>query len=120
MAILNAGLPEVDKDLIKYLFKLKAMSLEYAETVVGTYSVAKKITDTAFKLIDYIDDFSKKDAFFYIFLGDEIEENLKLVCSSVTEKSDKTRYYAITIHQNWLDFSVKQLSLGGKMLAKIK
>lgn len=118
--VIKAGLSEVDKDLVKHLFNLKATSLEYAETVVGTFSVAKKISDTAYKLIDFMDDFSKKDSFFYIFLGDDREENLKLVCNTVMEKSDKTKYFAIKIHANWLDFSVNQLSLGGKMFTKIR
>lgn len=118
--LIKAGLSEVDKDLIKYLFNLKAMSLEYAETPVGTFSVARKITDTAYKLIDFMDDFSRKDAFFYIFLGDEREENLKLVCNTVVEKSEKTKYFAIKIHANWLDFSVSQLTLSSKMFTKIR
>lgn len=118
--IIKAGLSEVDKDLIKYLFSLKAMSLEYAETPVGTFSVARKIKDTAYKLIDFMDDFSKKDSFFYIFLGDEREENLKLVCNTVAEKSEKTKYFAIKIHVNWLDFSVSQLTLSSKMFTKIR
>jgi len=118
--VVKAGLSEVDKDLLRYLFHLKAVSLEYAETPVGTYSVARRINDTAYRIIDFMDDFSRRDSFFFIFLGDEREENLKLVCNTVVEKSDKTKYFAIKIDITWQDFAVSQLTLGGKMFTKIR
>jgi len=118
--VINAGLSEVDKDLVRFLFKLKASTLEHADEPVGVYSVARRIIEAAQKVIDFMNEFSRKDSFFYIFIGNEKEENLKLICSTVIEKSEKTKYFAIKIHDSWLDFSVSQLTLSGKMLTKIK
>ncbi|HPB48662.1 MAG TPA: hypothetical protein PLX16_08600 [Exilispira sp.] len=118
--VINAGLSEVDKDLVRYLFKLKASTLEHAEEPVGTFSVARRIIEAAQRVIDFMDEFSRKDAFFFIFIGAEKEENLKLICNTVLEKSEKTKYFAIKIHDSWLDFSVNQLTLSGKMFTKIK
>lgn len=118
--VINAGLSEVDKDLVRYLFKLKASTLEHAEEPVGTFSVARRIIEAAQRVIDFMDEFSRKDSFFFIFIGSEKEENLKLICNTVLEKSEKTKYFAIKIHDSWLDFSVNQLTLSGKMFTKIK
>ena len=47
--VINAGLSEVDKDLVRYLFKLKASTLEHAEEPVGTFSVARRIIEAAIR-----------------------------------------------------------------------
>lgn len=118
--IIISSLSELDKSMIRYLFKLKAISLENLEEVVGTYSVSMKIIDTANEVIDFMNEFSRKDSIFYIFLGDVREENLKLVCKTTMDITDKTKYFAIKIHVNWLDFSVEQLSFSSKMLTKVR
>lgn len=116
----TSGLSQIDKDMIKYLFKLKAVSLENIEEATGLYSTQRRIIETADKIIEFMNKYSLKDTFFYIFLGDEREENLKLVFNTVVDKTEKTKYYVINIHANWLDFSVKQLTLSGKMFTKIR
>lgn len=118
--IIISSLSELDKSMVRYLFKLKAISLENLEEVVGTYSVSMKIIDTANEVIDFMNEFSRKDSIFYIFLGDVREENLKLVCKTTMDITDKTKYFAIKIHVNWLDFSVEQLSFSSKMLTKVR
>lgn len=118
--ILTSGLSDVDKSLVRHLFRLKASSLEYVEEVVGTYSTATKIIDTAEQVIDFMNQFSKKDSFFYVFMGDETEENLKLVCKTTDNVTEKTKYYAIKIHADWLDFSASQLTISGRMFTKIR
>lgn len=120
VVVVSSGMSDLDKDLVKTLFKLKALSLEYVEEVVGVYSAQRRIIDTAHKLIDYMSEFSRTDSFFYIFMGDETEENLKLIVNTVVEKTDKTKYFAVKLHSNWLDFSVNQLSLSGKMFTKVR
>lgn len=118
--IVTSGLSQLDEDMVRYLFKLKSVSLENIEETVGMFSTQRRIIETAERIIEFMREYSRKDSYFFIFLGDETQQNLKLVCNTVVNETEKTRHFAISIHVNWLDFSVKQLTLSGKMFTKIR
>lgn len=116
---ITSKLHPVDEDMVRYLFRLKAVSLEKMDSNVGIMSVQDKILNTAEKIISFMNKESSNNSYFYIFLGDATERNLKIVCSSVVNNPDEVKSFAIRIHASWLDFSVDQLSLSGKMLSLI-
>jgi hypothetical protein len=122
MNILNeSGIRKIDIDLVKFFFDIKSSTLEELEDhSSGMFSTQQKLKELQRQLLNFILSYKNRNSIFFIFLGEEVEQNLKIVVSSVEGDTDElTNRFAIIIDEDMTDLTVKQLSLSSKILTVI-
>jgi hypothetical protein len=122
MNILNeSGIRKIDIDLVKFFFDIKSSTLEELEDhSSGMFSTQQKLKELQRQLLNFILSYKNRNSIFFIFLGEEVEQNLKIVVSSVEGDTDElTNRFAIIIDEDVTDLTVKQLSLSSKILSVI-
>jgi molecular chaperone DnaK (HSP70) len=119
--LVESGIRKIDIDLIKFFFDVKCSTLEELEEhSSGMFSTQQKLKDIRAELLNFVLSYKNRNSIFYIFLGGEKEQNLKIVVSNVEEEPDDlTKRFAITIDEDLTEFKVKQLSLSSKVLTLI-
>lgn len=117
----ESGLRKLDIDMIKYFFNAKASSLEELEEhSSGMFSTQQHLMELKTQLLNFVGAYKNRNSIFFIFLGEEKEQNLKIVVSNVSgEPDDLTKRFAITIDEDLSELKVKQLSLSSKVLMLI-
>lgn len=118
----DSGIRNLDLDMVKHLFNVKASSIEELEEhATGMWSTQAKVMELKSQLINFLSSYKSRNSIFYIFLGDEREHNLKIIVTSVLDEPDETtKRFAITIEEDFTDFKVKQLSLSSKLLTLVE
>lgn len=122
MSILNeSGIRKLDIDLINFLFKAKASSLEELEDHrSGMFSTQQKLMELKGQLLDFLQSYKNRNSIFYIFFNDESEAGLKFIVNNlVDDPNELTKRFAIIVDENLIDLKVKQLSLSSKILTII-
>lgn len=122
MNILNeSGLRKIDIDLTQFFFDVKSSTLEELEEhTSGMFSTQMKLKELKGRLLNFILSYKNRNSIFFIFLGEEREQNLKIVVSSVLDEPDElTKRFAIIIDEDVSELDIKQLSLSSKVLTLI-
>jgi hypothetical protein len=122
MNILNeSGMRRIDIDLIKFFFTAKASSLEQLEEYKsGMFSTQQRLLELQRELLDFVLSYKNKNSIFFLFMGEETEQQLKIVVSNlVDEPNEMTKRFAIILSDDLANFEVKQLSLSSKVLTLI-
>ena len=117
----ESGLRKLDIDMIKYFFNAKASSLEELEEhSSGMFSTQQQLMELKTQLLNFVGAYKNRNSIFFVFLGEEKEQNLKIVVSNISgEPDDLTKRFAITIDEDLSELKVKQLSLSSKVLMLI-
>jgi hypothetical protein len=117
----ESGIKKIDLDLIKFFFEAKSSSLEELEEhSSGMFSVQQKIIELERELLALLCKYSSRNSIFYVFIGEEVEQDLKIIVSTVEyETNELTKRYAVLIDKSLTNLSVKQLSLSSKVLTLI-
>jgi hypothetical protein len=114
----DSGIRKIDLDLINFFFNAKSFTLEELEDhASGMFSTQQKLKELGVQLSNFVQSYKNKNSIFFIFLGSEEEQNLKIVVSSVSDEPDEmTKRFAIVIDKDFADLEIRQLSLSSRVI----
>lgn len=122
MNILNeSGIRKIDINLISFFFDAKCSTLEdLEEHTSGMFSTQQKLMELKRELLTFVLAYKNRNSIFYIFIGEESEQTLKIVVSSILGEPDlTTKRFAIVVDEHLTQLKISQLSLSSKILTII-